>query len=255
MAFSHTVAGRILGVGRNARNPASSPAESVIYENEEEGVRLRRVQDTSMNAIAARHNASLIYGAANVGPEFTMRNLIEVRDEEGNWSPVTGRNRAQPGLETQIAALNTWRETGQIGQIGGSGESTGGSRPQQRPDRLTRDLTTAATQASRPQQRPSLIDQSPTPSPHPPAYSAPTQNPHPPVVQTQMPNALPDQRAAAQQRLFSNAMFVEPVQGPFNSTSQNVLGWTDNQRASRSFGRSAALSGVITGPTNSGRLF
>lgn len=253
MAFSHTTMGRILGVGRTARSQSSQAGgnDGVIYENASEGVRLRRVQDTSMNAVAARHNAAMIYGSANISPEFTMRNLIEVRGADGSWSPVTGRNRAQPNLEAQIAALDTWRETGRTGQIGGTGpaSSSGSGGELGRPDPRNADLIEAATSTTRPERRPSLIERSgPTISPHPPQYSPPTQNPHPPIVQQALPNMLPVQRAAAQNRAMQGIQFVQPQ--PTNPNSQSVLGWTDDARASRSFGRSAYLSGIITGSTN-----
>ena len=77
--------------------------------------RIRVTQDTSMSAVAARWNASQIYGAANLPDNFTTRRVIEVQGSDGAWVPVTGAKNAIPDTETQVAAFQSWRETGIIG--------------------------------------------------------------------------------------------------------------------------------------------
>ena len=112
MFNSHSQFGRIFGTGRRADH---SPDPYVSFTNEEEGVRVVRMRDTSTKAAAARHSASRLFGAAAVSPEFTRRSVIEVRDPDGNWTPVSGRRREIPTTDAQIAFLQNFRETGKIG--------------------------------------------------------------------------------------------------------------------------------------------
>lgn len=100
---------------RSRRHADHSPDPYVRFTNDEEGVRVVSQRDTSMNAVAARHNAAAIYGRGAVSRDFGRRSVIEVRDPDGNWTPVAGRNRQIPDMQAQTAFLKNFRETGKIG--------------------------------------------------------------------------------------------------------------------------------------------
>lgn len=90
-----------------------APRMQAVNETGTERVML--YDDTSSTAVAARHNMAAIYGAANVPDTFAMRPVVEVKDAAGKWVPVSGQNDATPDVETQIAYLRNYRETGEIG--------------------------------------------------------------------------------------------------------------------------------------------
>ena len=100
---------------RSRRHADHSPDPYVRFTNDEEGVRVVSMRDTSMNAVAARHNAAAIYGRGAVSRDFGRRSVIEVRGPDGNWAPVSGRNRQIPDMQAQTAFLQNFRETGKIG--------------------------------------------------------------------------------------------------------------------------------------------
>lgn len=102
---------RILGLPDKNTQPARS---AFTYATNKEGTqRVQMYEDTSMSAIAARHNANAIYG--EVGPMFAMKSVIEVKQPDGTWTPVSGSNKGVPGMETQIAMLQNYNETGKLG--------------------------------------------------------------------------------------------------------------------------------------------
>ncbi len=102
---------RILGLPDKNTQPARS---AFTYATNKEGTqRVQMYEDTSMNAIAARHNANAIYG--ETGPMFGMKSVIEVKQADGSWVPVSGSTKGVPGMETQIAMLQNYNETGKLG--------------------------------------------------------------------------------------------------------------------------------------------
>ena len=103
---------RIFGLG-----PAAMPKrpDHIEYMTDNGSTRLRYVEDTTASAIAARHNFSMIYGAANLPANFGMRGVIEVKQNDGVWTPVSGTSAFVPDMESQMAALQAYKETGIIG--------------------------------------------------------------------------------------------------------------------------------------------
>ena len=102
---------RILGLPDKNTQPARS---AFTYATNKEGTqRVQMYEDTSMSAIAARHNANAIYG--ETGPMFGMKSVIEVKQADGSWVPVSGSTKGVPGMETQIAMLQNYNETGKLG--------------------------------------------------------------------------------------------------------------------------------------------
>ena len=103
---------RIFGLG-----PAAMPKrpDHIEYMTDNGSTRLRYVDDTTASAIAARHNFSMIYGAANLPANFGMRGVIEVKQNDGVWTPVSGTSAFVPDMESQMAALQAYKETGIIG--------------------------------------------------------------------------------------------------------------------------------------------
>lgn len=103
---------RIFGLG-----PAKQPARPsfVEYTAPDGSARLRMVEDTSWQAVAARHNFAAIYGAANMPPNFGMRGVIEVPDGNGAWVPVSGTTNFVPDMDAQLGFLQSYYQTGQIG--------------------------------------------------------------------------------------------------------------------------------------------
>lgn len=103
---------RIFGLG-----PAAMPKrpDHIEYMTDNGSTRLRYVEDTTASAIAARHNFSMIYGAANLPANFGMRGVIEVKQNDGVWAPVSGTSAFVPDMESQMAALQAYKETGIIG--------------------------------------------------------------------------------------------------------------------------------------------
>ena len=91
------------------------PQPRLQQQNEDGTERVMLSPDTSASAVAARHNMAQIYGRANVPQNFGMRPVIEVRDASGEWVPVSGSRDAVPDGMTQIAYLQNYRKTGQIG--------------------------------------------------------------------------------------------------------------------------------------------
>lgn len=102
---------RIFGLGPSRM--ASQPAE-VVYDNGH-GTRLLAAQDTSANAVAARHNFAAIYGADNMPAGFTRKGVVQVQDGSGQWQNVSGQDMLVPDMNTQIAALQAYEKTGIIG--------------------------------------------------------------------------------------------------------------------------------------------
>lgn len=100
---------RIFGMG-----PGRQPSRPDFIQAEGDGVRLRVVEDNTASAIAAKHNFAAIYGAANMPPNFAMRGVIEVQ-KDGAWVPVSGSNNFVPDMTAQVAFLQGYRETGQVG--------------------------------------------------------------------------------------------------------------------------------------------
>lgn len=135
--------GRIFGFGPGK---LKTPESYIKFTDKDDTTRLRMVADQSANAIAARWNQQMIYGKANVAPEFGMREVIEVKDADGNWQPVTGSRRGIPSTETQMAALSAYRETGVIGPApsntgGETGAVTGGAAGNAGPPKLSKAQT------------------------------------------------------------------------------------------------------------------
>lgn len=101
------------------------PQDFVEYTNDKGTERLRMVADGSMTAQAARWNANMIYGRQNVPQNFGMVPMIEVKDKDGKWKPVTGGSgKIGYDMETQLGALASFRETGIIGPQGVAGEGS-----------------------------------------------------------------------------------------------------------------------------------
>lgn len=96
--------------------------DPIIGVEGEDGARVVQYDDNSMGGIAARHNASQIYGAANVPHNFGRRTVIEVPDGNGGYTPVNQSNPGAP-IGEQIIALDHYRETG---NIFGSGQGVDG---------------------------------------------------------------------------------------------------------------------------------
>ena len=102
---------RILGLPDRNSAPARAP---FTYATNKEGTqRVQMYEDTSMNAIAARHNANALYG--ETGPMFGMKSVIEVKQADGSWIPVSGSTKGVPGMETQISMLANYNKTGKLG--------------------------------------------------------------------------------------------------------------------------------------------
>jgi len=102
---------------RGEHRELSAPESFIEMASEDGAYRIRRVPDTSMNAIAARWNAGMIYGQENLPANFGTRRVIEVPDPRnpGQWTPVTGSNHSVPDFQTQMAALAGYQESGVIG--------------------------------------------------------------------------------------------------------------------------------------------
>jgi hypothetical protein len=135
--------GRIFGFGPGK---LKTPESYIKFTDKDDTTRLRMVPDQSANAIAARWNQQMIYGKANMAPEFGMREVIEVKDADGNWQPVTGSRRGIPSTETQMAALSAYRETGVIGPApsnadGETGAVAGGAAGNSGPPKLSKSQT------------------------------------------------------------------------------------------------------------------
>lgn len=105
---------RIFGTADRASVPTPQPY--VQFQNPDGTERLLMVPDTSASAQGARHALAAIYGNNNLPPEFGMRGVVQVRDPEtGEFRAVTGSNRGVPEIDAQIAALQSFRESGIIG--------------------------------------------------------------------------------------------------------------------------------------------
>ena len=91
--------------------------EYIEFTSPEDDRRVIMQPDTNMNAVAARWNATQIYGAQNVPRNFGMRRVIQVRDpnNNGEWTNVTGRGLSPPEFGAQVAALQSFEESGVIG--------------------------------------------------------------------------------------------------------------------------------------------
>ena len=103
---------RIIGMGPA---PLKTPESYIAFNSKDGNERLRMVADTSASAIAGRYNQQMIYGKNNMPPEFAMRGVIEVKGQDGEWTPVTGSRRGVPNMEAQMAALSSFRENGVVG--------------------------------------------------------------------------------------------------------------------------------------------
>jgi hypothetical protein len=102
---------RILGLPDRNTAPPRAP---VTYAANKDGTqRVQMYEDMTMGAIAAKHSAREIFG--EVGPMFGMKSVIEVKQADGSWSPVTGSKKGVPDMETQIAMLQNYNETGKLG--------------------------------------------------------------------------------------------------------------------------------------------
>jgi len=101
---------RIFGAGPARRQPRPDIVQM-------EGPDARFVYRETVNpvAIAARENFAMLYGRDNLPPHMAMDGVIEVRGPQGNWTPVTGSTGFNLGMEAQVAALQSFRETGIIG--------------------------------------------------------------------------------------------------------------------------------------------
>jgi len=121
-----SVFGRIFGTGRRAQK---QPQDVIEFTNAKGDERVRLTADPA--AFRARHNAEMIYGRNNVPQAFGMRPVIEVKNKQGEWAPVTGGSGTiKYNLETQLGALASFRETGIIGPqpvTESSGSSIGGA--------------------------------------------------------------------------------------------------------------------------------
>lgn len=95
--------------------PAPMKARPDIITSTSEDGQRRVVMRDDPEAFAARFNAEQIYGAANVPPSFGMAPVIEVRGADGQWTPVSGTRAFIPDTDTQIAMLQSFRETGKLG--------------------------------------------------------------------------------------------------------------------------------------------
>lgn len=103
---------RMFGMGPGRQTQRAT----IQYMQNDEGTeRVILQEDHSPQAIAARHNMGMIYGKANVPATFGMRPVIEVRDAGGNWMPVSGSKDIVPDTDAQVAFLQNYRKTGQIG--------------------------------------------------------------------------------------------------------------------------------------------
>lgn len=102
---------RIFGLGPGR---ASVRPDNVIFDNGS-GTRIMQVDDPSANAIAARQSFSQLYGADNVPDSMFRRSIIQVQGKDGNWQNVTGGYIPAGGMSPQVAALDSYRATGQIG--------------------------------------------------------------------------------------------------------------------------------------------
>lgn len=103
---------RIFGLGPKQMQPRPSFTQSMTEDGKE---RVQMYEDLSATAQGARHNFSMIYGASNLPPTFGMRSVIEVKNDKGEWQPVSGDLRNVPDMDTQMAFLQSWRESGIIG--------------------------------------------------------------------------------------------------------------------------------------------
>lgn len=101
---------RIFGLGPSRQ--AAKPAE--VYYDNGQGTRMIMAQDTSAEAVAARHNFAAIYGEANMPSSFTMKPVVQVFDK-GEWQNVTGRSYVPGDIATQLGALQAYQATGIIG--------------------------------------------------------------------------------------------------------------------------------------------
>jgi hypothetical protein len=72
-------------------------------------------QSENPTRVAAAANFAALFGQANTPVGMGMDHIIEVQDANGNWTPVTGQNVASMPMDAQVAALQSFRETGVIG--------------------------------------------------------------------------------------------------------------------------------------------
>ena len=102
---------RILGLNPAPMRVQQEPIEYSV--NKEGTQRVMMYPDTSANAMAARFNQQQIYG--QVAPVFGMKPVIEVRQADGSWIPVTGKRDFVPSMDAQIQMLQGYNETGKLG--------------------------------------------------------------------------------------------------------------------------------------------
>lgn len=113
----------ILGMGP----PPMQPRADVVYQESEDGQ--RRVvfrDDPNPAAMAARFNSERIYGAANTSPMLGMSPMIEVRGADGQWTPVSGSSAYIPDMDTQVAMLQSYEQTGKLGIVAPGKDSIAG---------------------------------------------------------------------------------------------------------------------------------
>ena len=101
---------RIFGLGPSRM--AARPDE--VYYDNGKGERILMADATSADAIAARHNFAAIYGADNMPANFAKQGVIQVQ-KDGQWTNVNGTSLVPGSMQTQTAALQSYRETGIIG--------------------------------------------------------------------------------------------------------------------------------------------
>lgn len=101
---------RIFGLGPSRM--AARPDE--VYYDNGNGERILMADATSADAIAARHNFAAIYGADNMPANFAKQGVIQVQ-KDGQWTNVNGTSLVPGSMQTQTAALQSYRETGIIG--------------------------------------------------------------------------------------------------------------------------------------------
>ena len=104
---------RIFGGGEGRTLPTTP--DFIQFTNDKGNERVRMVMDNSRYSVALRHNMTMIYGRENVPETIGMVPVIDVKDKDGTWKPVTGSAKVNYDIDTQLGALASFRETGIIG--------------------------------------------------------------------------------------------------------------------------------------------
>lgn len=126
---------RIFGLGPKKQ---ALPEPVTIFEREDGTARVRMIPDASAGAALARNALVNILGADNLPPGFGMQPMIEVKGADGKYVPVSGSKGIQPDMQTQMAYLQSFQETGIVGPQpvnpdGSMAAQTGGMETQVQP--------------------------------------------------------------------------------------------------------------------------